>query len=66
MIAGARWTGPAQSTDSVHEFSLGKQFPENPISDILHLSPSIFPKFTRNPQFSSQTPEFEKYLEKGP
>jgi hypothetical protein len=26
----------------VHRFPLGKQFPENPISDILHLGPSVF------------------------
>jgi hypothetical protein len=35
--------------DSVHEFSLGKQFLENPILDILHLSPSVFSKLTRSP-----------------
>jgi hypothetical protein len=52
--------------DSVDEFSLEKQFPENPISDILHLSPSVFPKLTCSSKFFNQTPEFEKYLEKGP
>jgi hypothetical protein len=30
-------------------FPLGKQFPKNPISDILHLGPSVSSKLTRSP-----------------
>jgi hypothetical protein len=44
------WAGAIHGLeDSVHEFSLGKQFPKNPILDILHLDPSVFPKLTRSP-----------------
>jgi hypothetical protein len=38
--------------DTVHGFPLGKQLSENPISDILHLGPSVFPKSTAVQEFT--------------
>jgi hypothetical protein len=61
--AGPPWTGVSVVhglMDSVHGFPLGKQFPENPISGILHLGPIVFPKSTRSTRIYSQTREFEK------
>jgi hypothetical protein len=52
--------------DSVHGFPLGKQFPENPISDILHLGPSAFPKSTHSPRIYSRPGNLKNNSKKAP
>jgi hypothetical protein len=44
---------------------LGNQ-PAVQILPILHSGPRVFPKLTRGPEFLQFSPEFEKYLQKGP